>query len=1437
MAELLASLRAELARSTASTRSHSPSLSHSSHPSSTRASSPASRSTPTPSTDITTTTALSPPPLPPLTLHGVRTHPSPLFKLLVRIAGHNAIALVDSGASGCFMSTLFAKKIAIDTRPSDRTIQLADGSITTADGTVTATGSLDAKKGAPIPFTEDYTLTPLESYDIILGMPWLTKHDPVIGWANRSILLRTPGTAPRAIRPLECLDEKGQHAEVHHIASVTLRNLRRSHRRGEVEELYVVLMYSDDKKGDAALPREDPAAQALIDEFDDQFKEPPPELPPARGVEHPIDFKDPNWRPPAARPLRHQSTAENEFMRKYVEAGLASGQLRPSTSPFGSMALIVKKKDGTPRVVIDYRAVNEMTIKNKYPLPLADELFDRVQGAQFFTKIDLRSGFHQIRLRAEDCPKTAFRTRFGLFEYTVLPMGLCNAPGTFMQLMNDIFRDMLDKTVLVFLDDILIFSRTKEEHIKHVREVLTRLRAQKLYAKRSKCEFFRKEVEFLGHRIGANGLSVSQDKIDAVKQWKPPRNVTELRSFLGLAGFYRRFVEKYSHIALPLTELTKGENTWKWGPEQQTAFDTLKEKLCNAPVLLIPDPSKPFVLNCDACGYATGAVLQQDQGRGLQPIAYRSRKLTPAECRYDTREQEFLALFDACSYWRHYLHGQRFTLLSDHDSLKYHKSMPKLGNRLARWIEKMSEFDYDIQHIPGVKNIVADALSRRADLKDDAAALLAAAEEVVPPVLHDNPEEVERARNRAAAEQVTPPPGDLPRPDAKGVIKMPSQRCTAMTKKGRHCSLRTARGQFCWNHLRSERGLRIAKSEVNGQAGMGLFAARNLPAGHDIPYTGDRILLLRDGDGGPYYLETKRGEAIDAARTNAGEGRWLNDPRGSGKLANCLFIAHTPPGGERMAVVRTRRPITKGEELTVSYGQQYWRWFAPRRRKKIVHHRQQPRMHLASITDVNTTLLDKITAAAAADADYGRRLREPPTGYTAIGGLLWHDTRLCIPADKELRTLILAECHDSVTAAHLGRDKTMDSVKSRFEWGGLATDVERYVATCDSCQRNKPSRQLTPGPLMPLPLPDAPCEEWTTDMVSGLPRTLRGHNAIQVFVERLCKLKLFAAVRETDGAVEAASTFVHTVVRPHGVPRALVSDRDPRMTANFFKELAKLIGTKLNMSTSRHPQTDGQSEKEIQTLIIALRAFCNEHQDDWDQYLDLLELGFNSATQASTGASPFQLLYGREPRLPIDAALDGAERPKCPAAASRVDQMRDALTAARAKLIEAQERQKHNADKHRREMKLAVGDEVLLSADGIQLKGRGNKLCSPYIGPFKITAVVNANAYTLALPPQLQALHPTFNISKLKLYRDGMEAFPSRPQRFNRPPAAIADSNGDQEYIVERIIAQRRSRRGEEKYLVQWRGYPSEHNTWEPYESVKDCEALDEWERLVASRD
>jgi hypothetical protein len=1483
------------------------------------------------------------PELPPLQLKGTRSEPSALLKVQATVRGADGASvsvqpMIDSGASGMgFVDVDFARRVGAKLRPSNRRITLADGSEVRAAGEVTLEYSLETRTCAlkeatpPVRFKSTFIVTPLAPYEMILGVGWLEQHHALIGFRERSIQLRVDGKGKQhCIRPLERCNDDGStamEAAPLQLKAIAQRRVCKLMRKGQVDQLFAVLSkpVSDESRLAESIPlgSDDPRVKPILDEFKDSvFGEPKTGVPRKRGVEHAIQLM-PGTVPPPSRPLRHQSEKDAEVMREYVEAGLKSGILQPSVSPYGSMALIVKKKDGTPRVVIDYRALNEVTVKNKYPLPLMDELFDRTKGARFFTSIDLRNGFHQIAIRPEDREKTAFRTRFGHFEYTVLPMGLCNAPGTFMQLMNQTFADVLDKNVLCFLDDILIFSRTEEEHARHIRMVLTRLKDQELYVKPSKCSFMQREVSFLGHRIGEDGLRVAPDKIGAVQRWPTPNNSTEVRAFLGLANFYRRFVKDFSRIALPLTELTHEKRVWSWGDAEQRAFDELKAALCSPPVLAIPDQSKPFVLNCDACKYAIGATLQQDQGNGLQPVAYFSAKMSDAERNYDVREQEFMALMRACLHWRHYLHGtQPFTLLTDHDSLKYHKSMSNLSGRLARWIEKMAEFDYVLQHIPGKDNIVADALSRRPD-HAHTGQVNALRQRVHAPEAND-----QRQRNIDAATKVLPARADAPLPNKHGVIMTPTQRCTADTKNGRQCAQRTAVGHLCWNHLMRDAGVRVMKSK-NVNAGRGLFVARRegLPARHDIPYTGDRIILQDANVGGPYVLQTKRGEGIDAARRNCGVGRWVNDPRGgkddNGRplQANCEFVVRTPRGGERSAVVRTLRAVPKGEELLVKYGNEYWRYnakastkapvkrkrkaarqpqrtassiptttneashrdvespaalpngrnrdrqfevilvatlnmvsastdrqlrqtasrrsaqaakattAAPTARVEVESNRppqmdsartgrnctttQSPRNEAKENVSEQQSLMNAVRQAAANDAEYQRWLQSPPPSTHVNRGLLFEDgDRMRIPMSTSLRTRIMAELHDSTTGAHCGRDRMLSSAQKRFAWHGMASDIERYVLTCDACQRNKHSKQLRPGLLMPLPLPEEPCMHWTTDAVTGLPKTKHGFDAIQVYVDRLTKLKRFAATHTSDGSVQLANTTLRTIIGPHGMPKSMVSDRDPRITARFWGELSRVLGSNVNLSTANHAESDGQSEREIQTLITALRSYANAMGNDWDDYLPALELAFNSKQQASTGAAPFTLVYGTEARLPIDCALDEARPATMPAVTDRAERMKKALDHARSTAELAQAKQKRLADRHRRLLQLKAGDMVLLSTEHLRLRSGTHKLTGRYIGPFRVLGSVNDNAVTLDLPPLLGALHPTVNISRLKLHRNGQSLFPDRPQPLQQPPAVDTDTNGAARYEVECVLAQRGSHARRE-LLIRWKGYGAEHDQWQ----------------------
>ncbi|GKA26330.1 putative reverse transcriptase domain-containing protein [Tanacetum coccineum] len=342
-------------------------------------------------------------------------------------------------------------------------------------------------------------------------------------------------------------------------------------------------------------------------------------------------------------------------------------------------------------------------------LHLIDDLFDQLQGSSVYSKIDLRSGYHQLKVREEDISKTAFRTRYGHYEFQVMPFGLTNAPAVFMDLMNRVCKPYLDKFVIVFIDDILIYSKNKQEHEEHLKIILELLKKEELYAKFSKCEFWLPKVQFLGHVIDNKGIHVDPAKIESVKDWASPKTPTEIRQFLGLAGYYRRFIEGFSKIAKPMTKLTQKKVKFEWGDKQEAAFQLLKQKLCSAPILALPEGSEDFIVYCDASKKGLGAVLMQRE----KVISYASRQLKIHEKNYTTHDLELGAVVFALKIWRHYLYGTKCTVFTDHKSLQHILNQKELNMRQRRWLELLSDYDCDIRYHPGKANVVADALSRK----------------------------------------------------------------------------------------------------------------------------------------------------------------------------------------------------------------------------------------------------------------------------------------------------------------------------------------------------------------------------------------------------------------------------------------------------------------------------------------------------------------------------------------------------------------------------------------------------------------------------------------------------------------------------------------------------------------------------------------------------
>jgi hypothetical protein len=367
-------------------------------------------------------------------------------------------------------------------------------------------------------------------------------------------------------------------------------------------------------------------------------------LPHHRPYDCPIDLqpgKEPPWGP-----IYNLSPTELEVLRAYIEENLENGFIRHSKSPAGAPIFFVKKKDGSLRLVVDYRGLNKVTIRNRYALPLISSLLERINGARFFTKIDLRGAYNLVRIRPGDEWKTAFRTRYGHFEYTVMPFGLTNAPAVFQHMANDIFRDLLDDCLIIYLDDLLVYSKTQEEHDSHVLLVLKRLREHGLYAKLEKCSFGCNQVEFLGYIISSEGISMDPAKVRTVVEWQTPRSVRDVQCFLGFANFYRKFIQDYSKIVLPLTQLTRKGQPFIWSEETDMAFESLKKAFTSAPILAHVDPEKPFIIEADASDFALGSILsQQGNDEKLHPMAFHSRKFDTAEINYEIHDKELLAIW------------------------------------------------------------------------------------------------------------------------------------------------------------------------------------------------------------------------------------------------------------------------------------------------------------------------------------------------------------------------------------------------------------------------------------------------------------------------------------------------------------------------------------------------------------------------------------------------------------------------------------------------------------------------------------------------------------------------------------------------------------------------------------------------------------------------
>ncbi|GBG72556.1 hypothetical protein CBR_g12126 [Chara braunii] len=517
------------------------------------------------------------------------------------------------------------------------------------------------------------------------------RKDHPVNFFNRTVHVRdrkgvlVPCTVPLPHPSISC-----------HVVSAA--SMRASIIRDDIEEMWVCFLHTlPPRDASSTDSSSDPRITELLDAYSDVF-EGPHGVVPDRPIRHEIILED-GVVPPRGCICR-MSEEELSVLRAQLDDLLEKGWIRPSSSPYGAPVLFIRKKSKYLGLCIDYRKLNVQTIRNVGPLPCIDDLLERLGGAKFFSKLDLKSGYHQLEIRKEDRYKTPFKTWYGHFKWLVMPFGLTNAPATFQAAMATEFRHMLDRFVLIYLDDILVYSRSLEEHVEHLHTVLERLRQAKYKANRDKCKFAQQELEYLGHYVTPKGIRPLADKIEALRVWPEPTNTTDVRSFMGLAGYYQRFITGYSRIAAPMTRLQSPKVPFVFDDDTRRSFQALKTAMLMAPVLSIYDPTLPTRVTTDASSYGVGAVLEQHDGGDWHPVEYFSHKVPPINSLDDARKKELLAL----------------TWVTDNNPLTYYKTQDTVSSTIGRWMYFIDRFDFTPKHLPGLSNRAADALSRRPDL-------------------------------------------------------------------------------------------------------------------------------------------------------------------------------------------------------------------------------------------------------------------------------------------------------------------------------------------------------------------------------------------------------------------------------------------------------------------------------------------------------------------------------------------------------------------------------------------------------------------------------------------------------------------------------------------------------------------------------------------------
>ncbi|XP_036142126.1 uncharacterized protein LOC118645358 [Monomorium pharaonis] len=1032
----------------------------------------------------------------------------------------------------------------------------------------------------------------------------------------------------------------------------------------------------------------------------------------------------------------------------------------PSTSPYNSPIWIVPKKPDSSgnkrwRMVIDYRKLNEKTIGDAYPLPNICDILDQLGGSKYFSVLDLASGFHQIPMDPMDAHKTAFSTPHGHYQFARMPFGLKNAPATFQRLMDQVLSGLQGIELFVYMDDIVIYASSLREHDIKIDKLMSRLRSANLTLQPDKCEFLRREVSYLGHIIGEDGVRPDPQKISAVEKFPAPRNIKNIRQFLGLAGYYRRFIPQFSSIASPLSNLLKKDVQFIWNDKTQHAFDTLRKLLCNEPILQFPDFEREFILTTDASNLAIGGVLSQGEINHDLPIAYASRVLNSAEKNYSTIEKELLAITYCVNHFRPYLYGRTFTLITDHQPLTWLHRVKDPTSRLMRWRLKLEEFDYKIVYKKGISNSNADALSRnpvainlihysimpiRKKPRLDSA-ILSSSESDDTSESDDERSRKQPAGARVDVRDMTTPVAptscgnseDSPIPkliirlrrnESPVVLPAPTEPISSQYE------LRTGRKTNFEEFFHEEESDRDSLPDLESPADSPAKSPNT--SNNETP---DQLLDSTPTISPDISLSSnckiQESPLPLLSRTDnliiliTGNGHPLCDG------AQELLQANNLPPPDDLALGRARVHFSWHRDRHVIM-------LPVKERRTTPLDEQILDECLTSLLDVVSELdlrtlsirltaqLDSVSWSTMVQKLQSTMIDRPIT-ITICKGIT------SIPLEKD-RIKIINEHHESAVGGHKGVTKTYRLIKKRYSWPNMKTQIQDVIRRCHTCQLRKLVRKKTRQPMILTDTPDHAFDKIALDIVGPLKTTNDGNTYILTMQDLLTKYSVYAPLSNIS-AESTATAFVNYFICRFGCPRSILTDQGRNFMSQLMKSITKKFRIQQLRTTAYYPQSNGSLERSHMVLMEYLRCFVRK-ENDWDKFIERASFSYNTSVHEGTGFTPHELIFGSPARIPSEFNSDPEPETYGNRLMKVFSEIRDLQRNAKENLDKAKQKSKTYYDKRVNAIIINPGDSVFLINN---LKT--NKFVTEYLGPYKVVEVMDHENVRLEINGTTRVVH------------------------------------------------------------------------------------------------